>query len=99
MSDLAKVLSVLGYSQEEQRILSVEIGTLRRLRTLKRETLSNVEGIGAAIVDKMMYVKDWYLRGKSNGLDTLESVEEAFTEEKWEEFLGEALDIEQQKKG
>ena len=98
MSDLAKVLDVLGCSQEEQRILTAEIGTLRRLRVLKKETLSRVDGIGVGIVDEIMYVKDWYLQWKNSGLDTIETIEEAFTERKWDEYIEEVLDQEQKKK-
>ena len=98
MSDLTKVLTMLECEPEEQRILTAEIGTLRRLRVLKRESLEKVDGIGAGMIDEIMYVKDWYLQWVADGLDSLETIEEAFTRAKWDAFLDDAIDVEMDKK-
>lgn len=86
MSDLKKALKLTGCNNEEMALLTTAIGSMRRLLSIKIETLKS-KNINEAIIDEIMCFKDWHKTWKGTvGLD-MESLDEAFTDEVLEAHL------------
>ena len=87
MTELSKLLTTLGYTDEEQRAVIPHIGTLRRLITTKKETLEANSDLSSGIIDEIMALKEWYIQWKNSAESEITSVEQAFTVPVWENFI------------
>ena len=94
MSDLVKVLDVLGYDEEEKTIAISSIGNLRRIITISKDTLF-LGGMNAGMIDEIMLFRNWYIKWKNSEMlkqetgvkSEMQKIEEAFTPAVWEVYI------------
>eukprot|EP00957_Ditylum_brightwellii_P167671 12764417-Ditylum_brightwellii.AAC.1 len=92
---LAKALAVMGYEDDEIKIATRAIGSMRRITMIQRETLLANSAITPGMVDELLCFKRWYMQWRrTGGKDTL--IEDAFTEEVWDAFIMEVYDEERE---
>eukprot|EP00957_Ditylum_brightwellii_P139051 10598255-Ditylum_brightwellii.AAC.1 len=60
------------------------MGTMRRFKTLRKETLKESGEMNSGMIDKLMAVKEWYLLWSTKMDATLKSIEEVFTQALWD---------------
>ena len=87
MSDITKVLSIMGFSKQEQQSVTSVVGTLRRVLSMKRKALEENGNISPTAIKELMLFKDWYIEWKEITKTKPEAIEEAFTETIWENYL------------
>ena len=84
---LEKILTEIGYEEDEKKIVKETIGTMRRFKTLTKETLKESGKMNSGMIDELMAVKEWYLIWSANRDATSKSIKETFTQALWDEFL------------
>eukprot|EP00957_Ditylum_brightwellii_P107674 8214499-Ditylum_brightwellii.AAC.1 len=57
---LEKILTVMGYEDEEKQAVKEAVTTLRCMNTIQCETLSESENLTLGIINKLMALKEWY---------------------------------------
>eukprot|EP00957_Ditylum_brightwellii_P115273 8790196-Ditylum_brightwellii.AAC.1 len=77
----------MGYEDEEKQAVKEAVNTLRRMKTIQRETLRESENLTLGIIDELMALKEWYTEWSSSMIATSQTIEEVFTESLWDEFL------------
>ena len=95
MSDLEKVLDVLGYDEEEKTTAMSSIGNLRRIITITKDTLF-LGGMNAGMIDEIMLFRNWHINWKNSEMlkkqetgvkSEMQTIEEAFTPAVWEVYI------------
>eukprot|EP00957_Ditylum_brightwellii_P161567 12301335-Ditylum_brightwellii.AAC.1 len=90
---LAKVLAVMGYEEDEIKIVKRAIGSMRRIMMIKKETLLANSEILLGMMDELLCFKRWYMQWRmTGGRDNL--IEDVFTEDVWDNFVMEEYDEE-----
>eukprot|EP00957_Ditylum_brightwellii_P006736 511617-Ditylum_brightwellii.AAC.2 len=84
---LEKILSEIGYEEDEKKIVKETVGMMRRFKTLTKETLKECGVMNTGMIDELMVVKEWYPLWSTNMDATSKSIKEAFTQALWDEFL------------
>ena len=85
MSDITKVLSIMGFSKQEQQLVTSVVGTLRRVLSMKRKALKENENISPTAIEELMLFKDWYVEWKEITKTKPEAIE--VTDTIWENYL------------
>ena len=83
MTDLEHILRTLEYDEEDMKKVVNSVGTIRKLLTVKRETLERE--LGGVTADEICEVKKWYIEFR-NSKSSL-SVKQAFTLENWDGWV------------
>eukprot|EP00957_Ditylum_brightwellii_P118162 9012396-Ditylum_brightwellii.AAC.1 len=84
---LEKLLTEIGYEEDEKKIVKETVVMMRRFETLTKETLKESGEMNSGMIDELMAVKEWYLLWSANMDATLKNIEEVFTQALWDEFL------------
>mmetsp|Transcript_2398 Transcript_2398/g.3331 ORF Transcript_2398/g.3331 Transcript_2398/m.3331 type:complete len:282 (-) Transcript_2398:191-1036(-) len=87
MAELAEILGMMEYTQGEIDSVLNCIGSLRRVLTLRRETLESDIHITPGMVDELMLLKEWYIQWRGTEASKNTSVTEVFTIETWDKFI------------
>eukprot|EP00957_Ditylum_brightwellii_P039892 3020433-Ditylum_brightwellii.AAC.1 len=83
---LKKILTEIGYKEDKKKIVKETIGTMRRFKTLTKETLKECGVINFGMIDELMVLNEWYLLQSANMDETSKSIKEVFTQALWDEF-------------
>eukprot|EP00957_Ditylum_brightwellii_P014206 1070201-Ditylum_brightwellii.AAC.1 len=54
---LEKILTEIGYEEDEKKIVKETVGTMRRFKTLTKETLRENGKMNSRMIDELMAVK------------------------------------------
>eukprot|EP00957_Ditylum_brightwellii_P083729 6363960-Ditylum_brightwellii.AAC.1 len=84
---LEKILTVMGYEDEEKQAVKEAVNTLRHMKTIQCETLRESKNSTLGIINKLMALREWYTEWLSSMIATNQTIEEVFTEALWDEFL------------
>eukprot|EP00957_Ditylum_brightwellii_P067368 5114568-Ditylum_brightwellii.AAC.1 len=57
-SVLNKILTEVGYEEEEKKIVKETVGTMQRFKALTKETLKESGVINSSVIDKLMALKE-----------------------------------------
>ena len=63
------------------------IGTIRRIKMMKQETLVEADDISIGIRDELMLFKAWYINWQTSVKLYIKGVKEAFTMEVWNDYI------------
>eukprot|EP00957_Ditylum_brightwellii_P158944 12097625-Ditylum_brightwellii.AAC.1 len=55
---LEKILSKIGYEEDEKKIVKETVGTMRGFKTLTKETLKESGIMNSGMIDELMAVKE-----------------------------------------
>eukprot|EP00957_Ditylum_brightwellii_P153512 11684011-Ditylum_brightwellii.AAC.1 len=55
---LEKILTEIGYEEDEKKIVKETVGTIRRFKTLTKEILKESGKMNSGMIDKLMAVKE-----------------------------------------
>eukprot|EP00957_Ditylum_brightwellii_P077847 5916830-Ditylum_brightwellii.AAC.1 len=55
---LEKVLSEIGYEEDKRKLVKETVGTMRRFKTLTKETLKESCVMNSRMIDELMAVKE-----------------------------------------
>ena len=80
MSDITKVLTIMGFSKQEQQPVTSVVGALQRVLSMKRRAPKENRNISPMAIEELMLFKDWYVEWKELTKTKPEAIEEAFTE-------------------
>eukprot|EP00957_Ditylum_brightwellii_P183392 13969448-Ditylum_brightwellii.AAC.1 len=58
---LEKVLTEIGYEEDEKKIVKETIRTMKRFKTLTKETLKESGAMNSGMIDELMALNEWYL--------------------------------------
>eukprot|EP00957_Ditylum_brightwellii_P070388 5347645-Ditylum_brightwellii.AAC.1 len=83
---LEKILTEIGYKEDEKKIVKETVGTMRRFKTLMKKTLKESGEMNSGMIDELIAVKEWYLLWSASMDATTKSMEEVFTQALWDEF-------------
>ena len=83
MTDLEHILKTLDYDEEDMKKVVKSVGTIRKLLTVKRETLERE--LGGVTADEMCEVKKWYIEFWNS--ESSLTLKQAFTLEKWDGWV------------
>eukprot|EP00957_Ditylum_brightwellii_P207156 15351728-Ditylum_brightwellii.AAC.1 len=84
---LEKALPEIGYEEDKKKIVKETVRTMRRFKTLTKETLKKSGVMNSGMIDKLMALKEWYLLWSANMDAKSKSIKEVFTQALWDEFL------------
>eukprot|EP00957_Ditylum_brightwellii_P152851 11634252-Ditylum_brightwellii.AAC.2 len=77
---LEKILAEVGYEEDEKKIVKETIGTMKRFKTLTKETLKVSGVMNSSMIDELMALKEWHLLWFATMDATLKSIKEVLTQ-------------------
>ena len=84
---LDKILTEMGYEEDEKYAVKEIVVTLRRMKTITKEALKESGKLSAGIVDELMVLQEWYEEWSSSMTTASQPIEDVFTETLWDEYL------------
>ena len=79
MSELKHVLDTIEYTDTETKAVTNAIVTIRRIKTMKHETLFEADDVLIGMRDELMLFKVWYINWQTTVESNIKGVKEAFT--------------------
>ena len=63
---LDAILTEMKYEDEEKKMVKETIDTLRRFKTISKQTLAENKNLNSGIIDELMALKERYLEYSTN---------------------------------